>query len=459
MKGNISYESRNTENNMKTEEPPTKKIRIVETYAELLTVCESASSNQKQVDIILNFDIWLEKNGDGNYRIAPPHCQRNELNTAKVQEQFENSGKWNEGISEFKIVVPTSSIQITDPTGENITFQYEIDRPYALDGNRRRSVLSNNPPQSWIPENIKVSIIPLDSAEEIANKYDLVDSDDNSMKPNDEVYSAYRASNIHKGVNGYIATGSISKSLEYISPEGKNYLVNKTVSEYKDEIVTLSNMKDYDKVWSPVASSKNANRPCFIAACLLLLKYHNRSNDIKETLKLIIDEGKNLYDATNLNKLPEFRNYWAPVFERFGESFDLASHGKVKLSVFQMTPIERILWEVFAMPEIKKYWMDKSIGYLSYFGSGEAGYQHIGPKKSTSLFIYMIEKAMEEGNKPYLTEKPIKISGKKIYVDIFGGQKTPKKKIIAPHPRLLNLLWPKTNNTQQGVVKFATKAA
>ena len=76
MKGNISYESRNTENNMNQE---TRKIKIVKTYAELLTVCEIASSNHEPVDIILNFNVWLEKNGDSNYRIAPPHCQRNDL--------------------------------------------------------------------------------------------------------------------------------------------------------------------------------------------------------------------------------------------------------------------------------------------------------------------------------------------------------------------------------------------
>jgi hypothetical protein len=457
MKGNISYESRNTENNMNQE---TRKIKIVKTYAELLTVCEIASSNHEPVDIILNFNVWLEKNGDSNYRIAPPHCQRNESNTSEVLLQFENAGKWNDGISEFKIVVPTSSIQITDPTTENVTFQYETDRPYSLDGNRRRDVLSNNPPESWIPKTIKVSIIPLDSVEEIENYYALIDNEGNSMKPKDEVYSAYRASNIHKNVNGYIATGSISKSLQYISADGKNYLVNQTVSEYKDEIVMLSNMINYDKKWSPIASSKNANRPCFIAACLLLLKYHNRSNDIKETLKLIIEEGKSLYDQTNATKKSSWRDYWTPVFDRFGETLNRAQDGKIKLSNFLMTPIERILWEVFAMPEIRKTWSDKAIASLTYFGVSEAGYQFIGPSKSTSFFIYMIEKAMEEGNKPYLTETIKKNDmGKKIYVDIFGGQKTSKKTIPAPHNRLLNLLWPNKNTPQQGVVKFATKVA
>ena len=110
-------------------------------------------------------------------------------------------------------------------------------------------------------------------------------------------------------------------------------------------------------------------------------------------------------------------DYWTNIFANFGvaNNFSDSSYKGTNLSQYRMTPIQRLLYETFFVPDIPEDLRVKR----SYFGAG-AQYQFTGWKSIVSFYLYMMKKAIDTNNKIYKTEK--KSDGK--YVHIFGGAYT-----------------------------------
>ena len=151
------------------------------------------------------------------------------------------------------------------------------------------------------------------------------------------------------------------------------------------------------------------------------MKERNREDDTKNVIKRVINEGK-IYWEDPLT-------YFTKVFDRFGVKFNQfdSTWQKTSLMKFEMTPIERILWETFQIPDMSKQaGGEQSVTKYTYFENG-AQYQFNNPKRIISFYLYMLQKA-RENNVSYVTEKARIIpytkdtdNVRKERIEVFGG--------------------------------------
>ena len=156
----------------------------------------------------------------------------------------------------------------------------------------------------------------------------MIDNKNNAQQGKDEIYGAYRSHNIHKTVKGYIATGKLGRVLKFAVPNEKTAFGR--VGMVKDELVCLSNINNYDTAWSFLGKN-NGNRPCALAAVILLLKDRNREDNIKEFINRIINEGEKYHDQPV--------EYFTNVFKRFDVVYNPmdSTFQKTNLDKFKMT--------------------------------------------------------------------------------------------------------------------------
>ena len=416
---------------------------LIDSIALLEKICKNVTKTGKAENHEITIDVLLEKGFDGEYIIPPVHCQRNhEEHSQDLAVQYEERGGHVDGIgNNFHIAVPTKDFDVY--SDNKVTFSYETLIPYLQNGNSRRDLYDSNCPDNYLPPSGKVQVVikPYNNYVDIKLDYDLIDNKDNAQQGKDEIFGAYRSTNIHKSVKGYIATGKIGRVLQYTVPNKKSAIGR--VEAVKDELVCLSNLKDYDTAWSPFGK-KNGNRPCALTAALLLLKDRNREDNVKNFFSRLLEEGQKYYE----NRLA----YFEEVFSRWGVKYNAmdSSFMKTKLENFKMTPIERIIWETFEVPRLSKENVvnEERIPSLSYFGTG-AQYQFSNPKEIISFYLYMILKGIDS-NSAYLTEKGKKVAGTKLMrrMEIFGGYYerkvkgvTKSFKIVSPYDEIVESIY------------------
>ncbi len=412
---------------------------LIDSLVKLQSICERVTETGKAEYHEINLDVLMMKNDDGEYIVPPVHCQRD--HTAHSQDltvQYEDRGGHVDGLgTNYHIAVPVKDFDVYSDDGE-VTFSYLALLGYLQNGNSRRDLLDSNVPENYFPPENKVQLVikPYGNHVNIWKDYELIDNKNNAQQGKDEVYGAYRSHNIHKSVKGYIATGKIGRVLSFSVPNEKTAFGR--IGLVKDELVCLSNVNNYDSAWSFLGKN-NGNRPCALAAAILLLKDRNREDNIKEFIGRIINEGSEYHNNP--------RKYFEKVFERFDVVYNNmdSTFSKTNLDEFRMTPIERILWETFEIPRIaKQAGGDQMVPRLSYFGTG-AQYQFSNPKKIISFYLYMILKGLDS-NAAYLTEKGKKIPGTdtKEKMEIFGGhyeQRRKKMFIESPYDAIIDSIY------------------
>ena len=399
-------------------------MTTITSYDALLERCEQVAITGKAEHCDILLDVLREKSDEESeeYRVSPVHCQRNhEEHSQDLEEQFEEENGYVDGLgNNFHIVVPTKDFDVI--SNGKVTFQYFKHDPNLGNGNSRRNLWDGeNCPLNYLPPSgiIHSVLKPYSDHATIKRHYDKIDNKDNAQSGADDIYGAFRANNIHKDVKGYIASGKIGRVLKFAYPFSKKTAFEQ-VKVYKDEIVCTSNLKDYDTPWSFLGRN-NANRPCALAAAFLLLKERNREDDTKNVIKRVINEGKIYWEDPLI--------YFTKVFDRFGVRFNPldSSFQKTSLMKFEMTPIERILWETFQIPDMSKQaGGEQSVTKYTYFENG-AQYQFNNPKRIISFYLYMLQKA-RENNVSYVTEKARIIpytkdtdNVRKERIEVFGG--------------------------------------
>ena len=416
---------------------------LIKSIVELQAFCGHVTETGKAENHEIDLDVLMLKDDAGNYIVQPVHCQRNhEEHSQDLAVQYEERGGHVDGLgTNYHIAVPVKDFDVY--SDDKLTFSYFALRAYLQNGNSRRDLLDSNVPDSYFPPENKVQLVikPYSNFVDIKKDYDLIDNKNNAQQGKDEVYGAYRSHNIHKSVKGHIATGKIGRVLKFTVPNEKTAFG--CVGVVKDELVCLSNLNNYDTAWSFLGKN-NGNRPCALAATILLLKDRNREDNIKEFISRIINEGKEYHN----NPL----KYFEKVFERFDVVYNNmdSTFQKTNLDKFKMTPIERILWETFEIPRLAKQpGGDIMVPKLSYFGTG-AQYQFSNPKRIISFYLYMILKGLDS-NAAYLTEKGKKIAGTdtKEKMEIFGGyyeQRRKKMFIESPHDAIMSSIYGEKND-------------
>ena len=406
--------------------------------ADLQKLCNHVAETGKAENHEIDLDVLMMKNDDGEYIVPPVHCQRNhEEHSQDLAVQYEDRGGHVDGLgTNYHIAVPVKDFDVYSE--DKLTFSYRALLGYLQNGNSRRDLLDSNVPDNYFPPENKVQLVikPYSNFVDIKKDYDLIDNKNNAQQGKDEVYGAYRSHNIHKSVKGYIATGKIGRVLKFTVPNEKTAFGR--VAQVKDELVCLSNLNNYDTAWSFLGKN-NGNRPCALAAAILLLKDRNREDNIKEFIGRIINEGKEYHN----NPL----KYFEKVFERFDVLYNNmdSTFQKTNLDKFKMTPIERILWETFEIPRLAKQpGGEFMVPKLSYFGAG-AQYQFSNPKRIISFYLYMILKGLDS-NAAYLTEKGKKIAGTdtKEKMEIFGGHyesRGKKLSIQSPYDAIIDSIY------------------
>ena len=402
----------------------TKKITLpIESVNDLLYICqdigEKAEDSQYYcMPIEINLDILFATTDDEidpitkdrNYIIPPVHNQRNHVaHSEELEEQYEERGGHVDGVgTDYMIAVPSKDFSVRNEDGL-ITNQYFKNLARFLNGNTRRFLLLKN--TSYRPKNNKgtVRIKSYDNPDDIEKDYALIDNKSNAQSSRDEIYGAFRSHSIHNKLKGIIARGDIARVVKY-SVDNKKYSTYKSIGFYKDDYVCLSNIENYDAAGSFMGKG-NSNRPCAITAALMLLAESHREPNTKSIISEIIAEGIVMHDNPY--------DYWTNIFANFGvaNKFNDSSYTGTNLSQYRMTPIQRLLYETFFVPDIPEDLRVKR----SYFGAG-AQYQFTGWKSIVSFYLYMMKKAIDTNNKIYKTEK--KSDGK--YVYIFGGAYTHK---------------------------------
>tara|TARA_B100000073_G_scaffold64109_1_gene47379 strand:- start:34 stop:1290 length:1257 start_codon:yes stop_codon:yes gene_type:complete len=405
---------------------------------ELQTLCNHVAETGRAENHEIDLDVLMMKDDNGEYIVSPVHCQRNhEEHSQDLAVQYEDRGGHVDGLgTNYHIAVPVKDFDVYSE--DKLTFSYRALLGYLQNGNSRRDLLDSNVPDNYFPPENKVQLVikPYSNFVDIKKDYDLIDNKNNAQQGKDEVYGAYRSHNIHKSVKGYIATGKIGRVLKFTVPNEKTAFGR--VAQVKDELVCLSNLNNYDTAWSFLGKN-NGNRPCALAATILLLKDRNREDNIKEFIGRIINEGKEYHN----NPL----KYFEKVFERFDVLYNNmdSTFQKTNLDKFKMTPIERILWETFEIPRLAKQpGGEFMVPKLSYFGAG-AQYQFSNPKRIISFYLYMILKGLDS-NAAYLTEKGKKIAGTdtKEKMEIFGGHyesRGKKLSIQSPYDAIIDSIY------------------
>jgi|TARA_R100000027_G_scaffold59643_1_gene50057 hypothetical protein len=405
---------------------------------ELQTLCNHVAETGRAENHEIDLDVLMMKDDNGEYIVSPVHCQRNhEEHSQDLAVQYEDRGGHVDGLgTNYHIAVPVKDFDVYSE--DKLTFSYRALLGYLQNGNSRRDLLDSNVPDNYFPPENKVQLVikPYSNFVDIKKDYDLIDNKNNAQQGKDEVYGAYRSHNIHKSVKGYIATGKIGRVLKFTVPNEKTAFGR--VAQVKDELVCLSNLNNYDTAWSFLGKN-NGNRPCALAAAILLLKDRNREDNIKEFIGRIINEGKEYHN----NPL----KYFEKVFERFDVLYNNmdSTFQKTNLDKFKMTPIERILWETFEIPRLAKQpGGEFMVPKLSYFGAG-AQYQFSNPKRIISFYLYMILKGLDS-NAAYLTEKGKKIAGTdtKEKMEIFGGHyesRGKKLSIQSPYDAIIDSIY------------------
>jgi len=406
--------------------------------ADLQKLCNQVAETGKAENHEIDLDVLMMKDDDGEYIVPPVHCQRNhEEHSQDLAVQYEDRGGHVDGLgTNYHIAVPVKDF---DVYSENkLTFSYLSLLGYLQNGNSRRDLLDSNVPDNYFPPENKVQLVikPYDNFVDIKKDYDLIDNKNNAQQGKDEIYGAYRSHNIHKTVKGYIATGKLGRVLKFAVPNEKTAFGR--VGMVKDELVCLSNINNYDTAWSFLGKN-NGNRPCALAAVILLLKDRNREDNIKEFISRIINEGEKCHNQPV--------EYFTNVFKRFDVVYNTmdSTFQKTNLDKFKMTPIERILWETFEIPRLAKQpGGEQMVPRLSYFGTG-AQYQFSNPKRIISYYLYMILKGLDS-NAAYLTEKGKKIAGTDIKekMEIFGGhyeQRGKKMVIESPYDAIIDSIY------------------
>lgn len=405
---------------------------------QLQTLCNHVAETGKAENHEIDLDVLMMKNDDGEYIVPPVHCQRNhEEHSQDLALQYEDRGGHVDGLgTNYHIAVPVKDFDVYSE--DKLTFSYLALLGYLQNGNSRRDLLDSNVPDNYFPPENKVQLVikPYSNFVDIKKDYDLIDNKNNAQQGKDEIYGAYRSHNIHKTVKGYIATGKLGRVLKFAVPNEKTAFGR--VGMVKDELVCLSNINNYDTAWSFLGKN-NGNRPCALAAVILLLKDRNREDNIKEFINRIINEGEKYHDQPV--------EYFTNVFKRFDVVYNPmdSTFQKTNLDKFKMTPIERILWETFEIPRLAKQpGGEQMVPRLSYFGTG-AQYQFSNPKRIISYYLYMILKGLDS-NAAYLTEKGKKIAGTDIKekIEIFGGhyeQRGNKKIIESPYDVIIDSIY------------------
>ena len=405
---------------------------------QLQTLCNHVAETGKAENHEIDLDVLMMKNDDGEYIVPPVHCQRNhEEHSQDLAVQYEERGGHVDGLgTNYHIAVPKKDFDVYSE--EKLTFSYKKLLAYLQNGNSRRDLLDSNAPDNYFPPENTVQLVikPYSNFIDIKKDYDLIDNKNNAQQGKDEIYGAYRSHNIHKTVKGYIATGKLGRVLKFTVPNEKTAFGR--VGMVKDELVCLSNVNNYDTAWSFLGKN-NGNRPCALAAVILLLKDRNREDNIKEFINRIINEGEKYHDQPV--------EYFTNVFKRFDVVYNPmdSTFQKTNLDKFKMTPIERILWETFEIPRLAKTPGGEFIvPRLSYFGTG-AQYQFSNPKRIISFYLYMILKGLDS-NAAYLTEKGKKIAGTdtKEKMEIFGGhyeQRGKKMVIESPYDVIIDSIY------------------
>ena len=411
---------------------------FIKSIVELQTLCNHVAETGKAENHEIDLDVLMMKNDDGEYIVPPVHCQRNhEEHSQDLAVQYEKRSGHVDGLgTQYHIGVPVKDFDVY--SDDKLTFSYLALLAYLQNGNSRRDLLDSNVPDSYFPPENKVQVVikPYSNFVDIKKDYDLIDNKNNAQQGKDEVYGAYRSHNIHKSVKGYIATGKIGRVLKFTVPNEKTAFGR--VAQVKDELVCLSNLNNYDTAWSFLGKN-NGNRPCALAATILLLKDRNREDNIKEFIGRIINEGKEYHN----NPL----KYFEKVFQRFDVVYNSmdSTFQKTNLDKFKMTPIERILWETFEIPRLSKQpGGEQQVPRLSYFGTG-AQYQFNNPNRIISFYLYMILKGLDS-NAAYLTEKGKKIPGTDVKekMEIFGGhyeQRGKKLTIESPYNAIIDSIY------------------
>tara|TARA_R100001126_G_C4870934_1_gene172988 strand:- start:124 stop:1431 length:1308 start_codon:yes stop_codon:yes gene_type:complete len=399
-----------------------RKNMVIDTIAKLEKVCNKVAKTGLAENHEIAIELLLSKHLNGDYIIPPVHCQRNhEEHSQDLEIQYDERGGHVDGLgNNFHIAVPTKDFDVVSE--DKVTFSYKELLAYLQNGNSRRDLWDSNCPENYLPPSRKVQLVikPYNNFVDIKLDYDLIDNKDNAQQGKDEIYGAYRSHNIHKSVKGYIATGKIGRVLKFSVPTEKTAFAR--VGVVKDELVCLSNLKEYDTAWSPFGKN-NGNRPCALSAAILLLKDRNREDNVKEFFSRVLDEGFKYHE----NPI----EYFTEVFKRFNVKYNTmdSTFEKTNLDKFKMTPIERIIWETFEIPRLSKQaGGDQIVPRLSYFGTG-AQYQFSNPKRIISFYLYMILKGLDS-NAAYLTEKGKNIAGTrtKEKMEIFGGYYEKKSK-------------------------------
>ena len=400
----------------------TKKITLpIESVNDLLYICQDIGDKAEDsqyycIPIEINLDVLFATTDDEidlitkdrNYIIPPVHNQRNHVAHAEeLEEQYEERGGHVDGVgTDYMIAVPSKDFSVRNEDGL-ITNQYFKNLARFLNGNTRRFLLLKN--TSYRPKNNKgtVRIKSYDNPDDIEKDYALIDNKSNAQSSRDEIYGAFRSHSIHNKLKGIIARGDIARVVKY-SVDNKKYSTYKSIGFYKDDYVCLSNIENYDAAGSFMGKG-NSNRPCAITAALMLLAESHREPNTKSIISEIIAEGIVMHDNPN--------DYWTNIFANFGvaNNFSDSSYKGTNLSQYRMTPIQRLLYETFFVPDIPEDLRVKR----SYFGA-VAQYQFTGWKSIVSFYLYMMKKAIDTNNKIYKTEK--KSDGK--YVHIFGGAYT-----------------------------------
>jgi len=396
-----------------------KEIKFpIKTLPELLYICNDIGENGEESEyycrpIEIDLDILFATTDneidpitkDRNYVIPPVHCQRNHVaHSEEVEEQYEERGGHVDGVgTDYMIAVPIQDFYVENEDGM-ITNRYYKNLARFLNGNTRRFLLLKN--TTYRPKNNlgTVRIKSYDNPDDIEKDYKLIDAKANHQTGRDEIYGAFRSHSIHNKLKGIIARGDIGRVVKY-SVDNKKYSTYRSIGFYKDDYVCLSNIENYDAAGSFMGKG-NSNRPCAITAALMLLAESNREPNTKSIISEIIAEGIVMHDNPD--------DYWKNIFANFGvvNNFSDSSYRGTNLSQYRMTPIQRILYETFFVPDIPEEYRLKR----SYFGVG-AQYQFTGWKNIVSFYLYMMKKAIDTNNRVYKTET--KKDGR--YVDVFGG--------------------------------------
>lgn len=390
----------------------------IEHVNDLLFICDDIGKNGENskyycIPIEINLDTLFATTDDEidpitkdrNYIIPPVHNQRNHVAHAEeLEEQYEERGGHVDGVgTDYMIAVPSKDFYVQNEEGL-ITNRYFKGLARFLNGNTRRFLLLKN--TSYRPKNNvgTVRIKSYDNPEDIEKDYKLIDNKSNAQSSRDEIYGAFRSHSIHNKLKGIIARGDIARVVKY-SVDNKKYSTYKSIGFYKDDYVCLSNIDNYDAAGSFMGKG-NSNRPCAITASLMILSESHREPNTKSIISEIIEEGIVMHDNPD--------DYWTNIFANFGvaNNFSDSTYKGTNLSQYRMTPIQRILYETFFVPDIPEEYRLKR----SYFGAG-AQYQFTGWKSIVSFYLYMMKKAIDTNNRVYKTET--KKEGR--YVDVFGG--------------------------------------